>query len=737
MDASEPLPIRLLGRFCLHRHAGLQSRTADGVWQPVPLGSRALEVLGVLVARRGELVPKDAIMSAVWPDTAVEEHNLTVQVSALRRVLDAGRSGESCIQTVPGRGYRFVDPGAQVAQVAKVAQDAKVAQVAADVSAPVPAPVEPSLARPPRRWLAMLVVGVASIAGVVLLVVVERLGARSTANVAPPRLSLVVLPFTNLGGTPGDDLLAASFGGDVATDLARIPAVTVAKRSVGVEPGRAVDLRKLGAELGVRYVVEGSVRRGPGVLRVNARMTSTETGTQLWADRFEQPFADGNVGLEGMVFRVGRGLNTALTDTESARSLRERPDHPDSLDLVIRARALANRAQSPREHAERLRLSEQAVQLDPRSIPALMPFASELIRLTFRNMGDELPRAARLIADATVIDPNHPYVIEMGAVLMAAQGRYADATGAYQRLLHEYPNSHFAWAQLARFAIYQGHSDTAIEMVETAIDHDPTQPAIWSWYATLSFAHLMLGHHDETINWSRRALAANPENRRWTRARLNIGIAAAHARLGQFDEARNDIAEANRIWPFDTVRMHWPENPASSVYAAQIAQFQDALRLAGHRDHADEDADFGVPPDDTLHVELGGLTPLTTSGATTIRTPDLQRLVAERHAIVIDPMTYTWGRSIPGAVGLRNAGFGSPYSDALQDRLRTKMQALTAGNLETPIVAVGFNSEQFDGHNLARRLVKLGYRQIYWYRGGRESWEAAGLPETKIAAQDW
>ncbi len=719
MDASNPPALCLLDRFRLHRHAGLQGRGADGGWQPIALGSRALEVLGVLVERQGELVSKDAIMSAVWPGTSVEEHNLTVQISALRRSLDSGGTGGSCIQTVPGRGYRFVGSVANAA--------------APDVVEPPAAPVVPlRSSRLAPRWLAIAAAGTALL--VLLLVVLARHGGDAPA---PPRLSLVVLPFANLGDNASDNLLAASFGADVATDLARTPAIIVAGLPGTVEPGRTADPRKLGAELVVRYVVEGSIRRAPGLLRVNARMTSTETGTQLWADRFEQPLTDGNAGLEAMVRRVGRDLNAALADTESARSLRERPDHPDALDLIIRARSLASHAQSPREHAERLRLSAQAARLDPRAISALTPFASELIRLTSRNMGDEMPLAAKLIADAAAVGPNHPYVLELTAVLMGAQGRYADATVAYERLLHEYPNSHFAWAEMGLFAMYQGRSERAVEMVERAMDRDPTTPSIWARYATLSLAHLMLGHDEEAIAWSRRALAANPDNRRFMRANLNIRIAAAHARLGQLDEARSDIAEANRIWPFDTVRMHWPENPASSVYAAQVALFQNALRLAGHRDHADEDADFGVPPDDTLHVELGGLTPLTTSGVITIRTAVLQTLLAEQHPIVIDPMTYTWGRSIPGAVGLRNAGLGSPYSNSLQDRLRLKMQALTAGQLDAPLVAVGFNSEHFDGHNLARRLIALGYRQVYWYRGGRESWEAAGLPETRIEAQAW
>jgi rhodanese-related sulfurtransferase len=161
------------------------------------------------------------------------------------------------------------------------------------------------------------------------------------------------------------------------------------------------------------------------------------------------------------------------------------------------------------------------------------------------------------------------------------------------------------------------------------------------------------------------------------------------------------------------------------------------LRLAGLRDHADGDADFGVPMDGVLHGNIAGYTPKDAPGATTIRTIELSRLLATSRPIIIDTMSYTWGQSIPGAVGLKFAGLGGSFTDTAQARLGSKMRDLTSGDLNRPIVAVGWNSERFDGRNLALRLVELGYKQVYWYRGGREAWEVAALPETDLAVQDW
>lgn len=320
---------------------------------------------------------------------------------------------------------------------------------------------------------------------------------------------------------------------------------------------------------------------------------------------------------------------------------------------------------------------------------------------------------------------------------MSAQGRYTEAIPAFQRVLSDYPNSDADYNRLGYCLIYTGRAEEAIPMIETAIRLDPRSGFNWNRYENMGFALLVLGRDEELIVWTQRALAANPNNDADNRAQFNLRLAAAHARLGQLDEAHRAIAEANRIWPYDTVRGQSPQTPSSRVYAEQIERYQAALRLAGERDHANEDADFSVAPDDKLHADLAGPTPTTVPGATTIRTAELERLLAERKPIVIDPLLYSWGRSIPGAIGLKRTGWGGSTSDATQDRLRRKMQALTKGDLSKPIVTIGWNSERFDGRNLALRLVVLGYTHVYWYRGGREAWEVNGLPETKVDVQEW
>jgi tetratricopeptide (TPR) repeat protein len=257
----------------------------------------------------------------------------------------------------------------------------------------------------------------------------------------------------------------------------------------------------------------------------------------------------------------------------------------------------------------------------------------------------------------------------------------------------------------------------------------------FSRYHHMGFAALMLGRDQDAIAYFQRSLALNPENsgNRWTHRML----AAAYARNGQMDAAKRSLSEGDRLWPYYTVRGVYPEELSSPVYVQQIRDYQARLRLAGARDHADEDADFGVPADGLLHDEVAGRTPMDAPGARTIRTAELVRLLTDQAPLVIETVSNSWGRSITGAIGLRFSGLGGSFTDEAQDRLRRKMAELTRGDPSVPVVAVGWNAERFDGRNLALRLVALGHLNVYWYRGGREAWEVAGLPETELSVQNW
>src|SRR5262249_55353977 len=157
----------------------------------------------------------------------------------------------------------------------------------------------------------------------------------------------------------------------------------------------------------------------------------------------------------------------------------------------------------------------------------------------------------------------------------------------------------------------------------------------------------------------------------------------------------------------------------------------------GIRDHLDPETDFGISPDDVLHMDrvnhTGSKTPTRAPGVTTMSTDQLAAILETGNPLVIDTMNASWHRSVPGAVGMVfNGNTHGTFSDETQKRLERKLHDLTGGDMVKPIVAMGFNAARFDSYNLALRLRHAGYTNVYWYRGGREAWEAAGLPETKV-----
>jgi adenylate cyclase len=555
-----------------------------------------------------------------------------------------------------------------------------------------------------------------------------------------PRLSVAVLPFENLSGDAKDSYLADGLTEDITTDLSRLTGMfVIARESAYTYQGKAVDVRKIGEELGVRYVLEGSVRKLGDALRVNAQLIATENGAHLWAERFDLKLNNLVAGQDEIVSRIGQTLNVALSDIESARSKREHPTNADAFDLILRAQSLELHPMGPEQHADRIGLLEQALRLDPSSIYAMTQLAHELVMWDNVRVPDagDFDRAAKLIADAAAINQNHALVLDSAAYLYYSKHQFDAAITAYRRLLDEYPNAYWAYHMIGYCLLLSGQAEQSIPMFEMAIRRDPRGGWIWDQYAGLGLALLVLDKNEESIIWQQRALAAVPVSYASMRAQYQLRLAAAYARLKRLDEAHRAVVEASRIWPYDTVRSHAPPDPSSNVVAEQVERYQAALRLAGHRDHAAEGSNFGVTADGNLRTDMAGLTPTGVPGATTILTAELQQLIGERKPVVIDPLLYSWGRSIAGAVGLENAGHGGSTSDAMQDRLRKKMQTLTNGDPAKPIVAIGWNSERFDGRNLALRLIALGFTHVYWYRGGREAWEVNGLPETQVDVQHW
>ncbi len=646
MDALSSSAIVLFGRFRFDRCGGLLFRcTEDGRYQPVSIGARALAVLEVLIERPGDLVTKDAIMRAAWAGTVVEEGNLTVQISTLRRTLDDGSDAGSCIQTVSGKGYRFVRSVTRPDESLPAAEPAPDDQTVGAATTAVRGRTWS------WRWLAA-----GSGAAMILALVVSGLWlGRPASTTVAPRLSLVVLPFQNLGADPNDNLLADGITDDLTSDLSQMQgALVIARESASQFKSKPVDVKQIGTALGVRYVLEGSVRRIEDKLRVNVQLISAETGGHLWSDRFDEPTAAQGGGQEQIVVRVEDELGPHLVEIESARSLRERPTNPDAFDLMLRERAMRNLPPTQQRNEQALGLLEQALSLDPRSVYAMtwivFYVTSDAAYNGWGTFGN-LQRAERLITEARALAPNSDMVLNTYVVWLRATDRCSEAIETAERAIQTDPNRSRVWTglynQLAWCKMRRGDAEAALTLHGQADRLNPRSTYKFQRYAQMGVALLLLGRDQEAVAYLERSLAMHPIDLRGTRYRW---LAAAYALVGRDTQARHAREEADRLWPYDTVRGNFSFYP-SGAYAKLMRHVQDGLRLAGERDHADEDADFGVPADSALHSEAAGATPKSAPGATTIRTPELARLLAEARPVVIDVVGCSCGASIPGAVG--------------------------------------------------------------------------------------
>jgi TolB-like protein len=551
-----------------------------------------------------------------------------------------------------------------------------------------------------------------------------------------PRLSLVVLPLNNLGGVDNDTVDGITE--DLTTNLARIPGLLViARNSAFTYKDKPIDIRRVGEELGVRYAVEGSARKHGDAMRITIQLVSTETGSHILAENYDISREGASYNVDDVVHQVAVALNVRLVYIESARSVHERSENPDVDDLIVRAQAIRFHVSSPQTQKEVVALYERAVSLDPSSVRALAGLAdailgSILIWTEDPTAPTKLKRAEDLIKRAEALRPDDIFVLWNRVYLLAKLGRCAELIPAAQKSIELNPNASGSRLWLGYCLMSRGESDGAIAEFKQALRVNP-RADVWNRYMAIGHGSLFLGHYDEAVSWFQKSMAASPNDSALAGAGY-AAIASAQALEGRLDNARHSGAEAMRLLPLITARSYWPFS-VSGPAVAQVARMRDGLRLAGIRDHADEDADTGVASDDALHSNYESPTPNGLPGARTIHTSELQALL-ERRPLVID-VSWPYGKSISGAIGLWGAGISGDMSDAYQERLKRKFAELAHANRELPIVTVGWNAERYQGRNLALRLVALGYSNVYWYRGGREAWETADLPETDVAMQEW
>ena len=476
--------------------------------QAAVLGTRAFDLLLALIEHSDRVVGKHELMALVWPGLVVEENNLTVQISALRKLL-----GAQAVATVAGRGYRFT--------------------------------LTPSV-----------------------------------TTIAPDRPSIAVLPFTNMSGDPEQEYFADGMVDDILTALARTGILfVIARNSSFVYKGRAVDIRQVGRELGVRYVLEGSIRRAENRIRVAGQLIEAESGRHIWADRFEGTLEDvfelQDRITESVVFAVDPGVRRAELERIRAKPT----SNLQAYDFLIQALPGLLPGTSKAEKDGSSSLIRRALAMDPGFSVAKALGAFACIQRVIDGYGeaDDVKSGLRFAEEALADHKDNPVTLSMAGLALGSLGyralgfrvlgfRYDEALRAIDRALSLSSNLFSVRFAAGMVLSVVGEGDEAIIHFERAMRLSPLDPGMSALIAGTGAAHVACGRYEDALAAARHAIQIDPN---YTGAHRLLTI--VFGLLGRGEEAKLSAKRMLELLPNFTVSRY------SSVLPVKDASWRKRL----------------------------------------------------------------------------------------------------------------------------------------------------------------
>ena len=499
----------------------------------IELRPKAFETLLVLLRHAGRVVSKDELVAAVWPDVIVNDDSLAQCVSDVRKAI--ADTEQRYIRTLSRRGYMFIRPVVP--------------------TGPLPrSPGEPPLS-------SRLIAG-------------EAIGGNEAGGRAK-RPAIAVLPFANLSGDRRQEFLADGVVEDLITALSRFRTfAVVARNSSFVYRDRAVDAREAALELGVRYLLEGSVRRSGDRIRVTAQLIEGTTGEHLWADKFDgaakeifdfqDTITDAVIGL----------IEPQIRKAEINRARQKRPENLNAWDLYVEALPLVHSAVVA-NHVWAVELLDHAVTLDPTYAPALAlaAWAHEKRHLfggpSLPDYETDIVTALQLAERAVAADPDDALALVLLGWLRIRYRRDHSGLGLVERAVALNPNN-TSVLELAGVAhLHAGDLDQVIADGTRALQLSPGSPQRYVFMLWIAMAHSAAGRYEEAVGFARRAVELEPDC-----VHSHLALAIGYAQLGRIEEARGEVAAAQRIRPDVTV---------AAVNADRMQQLPEleGLRRAG------------------------------------------------------------------------------------------------------------------------------------------------------------
>ena len=434
-----------------------------------------------------------------------------------------------------------------------------------------------------KRWPMFPLLG----AGIVALIAIAGgawyfLGANRSATVtsnAPAtrpdaaHLSIVVLPFTNLSGDPSQDYFTDGITENLTTDLSRIRnSFVIGRNTAFTFKGKNIDSKEISKELGVRYVLEGSVQRDQNHVRVNAQLIDGETGAHLWADRFEENITDLFKLQDQVVARLANTLGYELVKAEAQRSTHS--TNPDAIDLTMRGWAAMWQPLTKESIASARDYFERAIRIDPQNAQAMVGLAWARLRANFygwSTVAENKPAAQLgLLAKAIEINPGYAFAYYVKGIVLWLTKEYAEALAAAETEVALDPNSAYGYAAIGRAEALLGRCEQSIGHIKQAFAFSPRDPNSGIWYAYLAFAEFCRGRLDAAIEQLKRAIYSG-----YPSYSTYAFLAGAEAAKGNDAEAKLALAEARRLFPQLTIKWILTETvPPPSIVI-------DGLRKAG------------------------------------------------------------------------------------------------------------------------------------------------------------
>ena len=485
---------------------------------------QVFDLLAYLIRHRERVVTKDDLVGAIWNGRIVSDAALTTRLNAARCAIGDSGAEQRLIKTLPRKGFRFVG---QVRE-------------AREVASPNPG------------------------------------DAPESAPAVPDKPSIAVLPFANMSGDPEQEYFADGMVEEITTALSRFKWLfVIARNSSFTFKGKAVDIREVGRRLGVRYVLEGAVRKASGKVRITGQLIEAATGAHIWADRFERDMTDIFALQDDVTVAVVTAIQPKLLQTEIAMATRRRPEDLTAYDFYLRTIQQARPA-TPEGLAEALRLVQCALELDPRfGSVAVLAGVSHMMNVVLGYAIDpefDRKEAVRLMRLALSLDDGDPSTLASAAAISAFMvGDCETEIEMADRAVALNPNSYQTWNNRGWVYEIAGQPEEAIRSFERAIRMSPVDPQLYTTFTGMGFAFIELRRFDEAIVAGKKALRQNPSYPGPYR-----GLASAFAHLGRDAEARKAAARMLEIDPAFTISAWIARSQLSKTAKLMIEGFRKA-----------------------------------------------------------------------------------------------------------------------------------------------------------------